>query len=223
MATTTSTEAYRRRREAGAASRDDTRRRLLTAADALFRERGYPATTVTAIADRAGVSLQTLYLAWGAKSALFRAAADAAAGASELPLSPHAWHDVIRAALADDVAGNETAQAHLAAVSHLFVEVAARTAPYWRMQAAAGAADPDIAAGHDASMALRRTTMAGVAARIPRTGLRPDLGPDTVADTLWALASPDLFNLLTTQAGYSATDVETWLTRTLVAALCTDR
>lgn len=223
MTTTTSADPYQRRRAAGLASREDTRRRLLTAADALFRELGYPATTVTAIADRAGVSLQTLYLAWGAKSALFRAAADAAAGASDLPLDPEAWHEVIRASLADDVAGDPSTRAYLAAVARLFVEVAGRTAPYWRMQAAAGAADPDIAAGHSASMARRRTTMAGVAARIPSAGLRSDLTPAVVADTLWALASPDLFNLLTTQGCYSSTDIETWLTRTLTSALCTDR
>jgi AcrR family transcriptional regulator len=222
MRTTTLGDPYQRRREAGAASREDTRRRLLTAADALFRELGYPARSAIAVTVVAGVSLQTLYLAWGAKSALFRAAADAAAGASDLPLDPEAWHEVIHASLADDVAGDPTARAYLAAVSRLFVQVAQRTAPYWRMQAAAGAADPDIAAGHTESMARRRTTMAGVAARIPHAGLLPGLTPTAVADTVWALASPDVFNLLTTQASYSAADVEAWLTRTLTSTLCTN-
>jgi len=62
-----------RRREAGAASRAETRRRLLRAAGEEFAERGYHAATVTRIAERAGVTVQTLYLAWGSKRALLRA------------------------------------------------------------------------------------------------------------------------------------------------------
>ena len=94
-----SAEPFAARRAAGAASREATRQRLLTAADELFRERGYAATTVSPIAERAGTSLQTLYLAWVSKTALFRAAADAAATASGRPLSADTWRaEVGRAA-----------------------------------------------------------------------------------------------------------------------------
>jgi hypothetical protein len=59
-----------------------------------------------------------------------------------------------------------------------------------------------------------------VAGRIPRAGLRPELTDADVADTLWSLASPDMFALLTDQASYSAEQFEAWLTRTLTFALC---
>ena len=59
-----------------------------------------------------------------------------------------------------------------------------------------------------------------IADAVPRDGLRPDLTGSTLADTLWALANPDLYELLTTSGGYSPTDYQEWLSATLVAALC---
>lgn len=213
-------DPYHRRRAAGAASREETRRRLVAAADALFREEGYPATTVVGIAKRADVSLQTLYLAWGSKRALLRAAAEAAAVASQTPMGFDQWRSFIRAELARDVGDDPTAGAYLAAVSRLFVRVAERTAIYWRMYREAAAIDPEIAADWSAIGRENRRTMAEVAANIPARGLRPDLSPEDVADTLWALASPEMFHLLCAEGGRDPAAFQTWLERTLKDALC---
>ena len=62
-----------RQKEAGEATRRETRRRLLAAAKAEFAERGYAAATVIRIAERADVSVQTLYSNWGNKRNLLRA------------------------------------------------------------------------------------------------------------------------------------------------------
>lgn len=218
----TATDPYRRRREAGAASREETRRRLLAAADGLFREQGYAATTVAAIAARADVSLQTLYLAWGSKRDLLRAAAGAAAVASQLPMEPEQWRSTIRAELADDAGADPTAVAYLAAVSRLFVRVAERTSRYWRMYRQAAATDPELAGDWEAVLAERRHTMTEVAKGTPRQGLRTDLTQEVIADTLWALASPEMYDLLTTQGNYPPAAFESWLQRTLIAALCED-
>lgn len=215
-------EPYRRRREAGAASREQTRRRLLRAADELFREQGYAATTVTAIAGRADVSLQTLYLAWGSKRAIFRAAAAAAASDADVPAAPEEWRTSIRSQLAQQAGEHPSAQAYLAAVARLFVRVTERTIVYTRMHRQAAATDPEIAAEWDAVIAARRRTMADVAATMPRTGLRPDLDEDDVTDTLWAIASPDTYDLLTVHGQYTPAAVEAWLERALTTALCTD-
>ena len=209
-----------RRRSNGAASREETRRRLLLAADQLFRDRGYQATTVTAIAERAGVSVQTLYLAWGSKRALLRAAGAAAATAADIPTPPGQWRDTIRAELADDVGPDPGAAAYLHAVSALFVRVAERSAPYRRMVAGALSAEPELAADAAATLAERRVTMTEVAAGLPREDLRPELGPAEIADTLWTLASPEVYDLLTTQGGHTPDQVTAWLARTLVNALC---
>src|ERR1700743_298496 len=61
-----------RQKRVGDALRQDTRNRLLQAAGEEFPVHGYAGTTVTRLAAAAGVSLQTLYLAWGSKRALLR-------------------------------------------------------------------------------------------------------------------------------------------------------
>src|SRR4051812_30475885 len=58
-----------RRREQAAA----TRREILQAAQRLFEEQGYAATTMAAIAAEAGVALKTVYVAFETKSGLLRA------------------------------------------------------------------------------------------------------------------------------------------------------
>ena len=76
-----------RQREAGEATRRETRRRLLTAAKAEFAERGYAAATVIRIAERADVSVQTLYSNWGNKRNLLRAVMESSVtGDDDLPI-----------------------------------------------------------------------------------------------------------------------------------------
>jgi len=50
----------------------ETRRAILSAAEGLFLERGYARTTMTGIAQAAGVSVETLYLSVGPKAAIVR-------------------------------------------------------------------------------------------------------------------------------------------------------
>lgn len=216
----TTNDRYRRRRAAGVASREDTRQRLIAAADSLFREEGYTATTVVAIAKRAGVSLQTLYLACGSKRALLGAAAAATAVASQTPIGSDEWRSIIHAELAREVGDDPTAGAYLAAASRLFVRVANRTAPYWRMYRQAAASDAELATDWAAIEHDRRRTMEEVANNAPVLGLRSDLTRVDVADTLWALASPDVYLLFCTEGGQDPSAFEAWLKRTLTNALC---
>src|SRR4051794_7079027 len=67
--TVTSQPARRSRRGA------ETRKKVEEAAGRLFQERGYYATTLQQIADAAGVHVQTIYLAYGTKAEVLRAAA----------------------------------------------------------------------------------------------------------------------------------------------------
>src|SRR3954447_21416033 len=61
-------DSPRRREQAEA-----TRREILAAAQRLFEERGYAATTMAAIAKEARVALKTVYIAFETKSGLLRA------------------------------------------------------------------------------------------------------------------------------------------------------
>ncbi len=215
----TPADRYRRRREAGAASREDTRRRLVEAADELFRERGYVATTVAAIAQRAGVSVQTVYLACGSKRDLLRAAGRAAAIESAFPTSSEQWQAIIAANVSAETGRDATAPAYLTAVARLFTGVAERTALYRDIHRQAEALDPEIVRDAEAMQTERRKTMARVARGIPTEGRRRDLSGDEIHDTLWALASPEMYDLLA-GAGHTPDTFERWLARTLIATLC---
>jgi AcrR family transcriptional regulator len=68
-----------------AASRDR-RARILDAARAEFLERGYPRTTMTAIAARAGVAADTVYELIGRKPAVFRLLVETAISGADEPV-----------------------------------------------------------------------------------------------------------------------------------------
>ncbi len=216
-------DPYKRRREAGRVSREDTQRRLLQSADRLFRTNGYAQSPVTAIAQGAGVSLQTLYLAWGSKRALLRAATDAAASEGALPLDADQWHTTVLENIVASSGASDRASDYLAGFARVFVRVAVRTAIYWRINRDAAGVDEEVAAAWDELLRDRRATMNAVAANIPRSGLRADVSTQMIADTLWTLTSPDNYALLTTLGGYTDHDVEQWSVRILVAALTDDR
>src|ERR1700728_275338 len=92
-----------RQREAGEVTRRETRRRLLAAAGAEFAERGYAAATVTRIAGRAGVSVQSLYNDWGNKRNLLQAVLESAVtGDDDVSLTPGKPPAVIIASLSPD-------------------------------------------------------------------------------------------------------------------------
>src|SRR5690242_11057219 len=54
----------------------DTRSQVLVAAAALFEEKGWAGTTVAAIAERAGVAIETVYSGFGSKKHVLRAVLD---------------------------------------------------------------------------------------------------------------------------------------------------
>ncbi len=208
-----------RHREAAAASRVETRRRLLVAAGEEFTERGYSAATVKRIAERAGVTVQTLYLAWTSKATLLRAhLEDALAGHADVEYAD-AIGDVVAQTVEDAVSDPVAA---VEAFAHLFRTIAERAAPAWQLYRDAAAADPEIAADWHALQRLRRRTFARFVDQLPAAALRRGLTPDAALDTAWTIASPESHELFVTIGGHSLDDYEAWLAATLTAALLAD-
>lgn len=67
---------------------------IIRAAVDLMTQHGVQGTTLTAVADRAGVARATVYLRWPTRSALIGAAARAAVGGRPLPLSGNLEADI---------------------------------------------------------------------------------------------------------------------------------
>jgi len=207
-----------RQREAGEATRRESRRRLLAAAKAEFAERGYAAATVIRIAERADMSVQTLYSNWGNKRNLLRAVMESSVtGDQDVPLVPGQAPAVITATLdPGDAANPRLLLAHL---SHQFRLLAERSAVGWQTYRDAVGVDPDIAADWQQLSDLRRQGFHAFFARVPARALRRGLTNTAAADTAWAIASPDIHDLLVRQAGYSYDQLEAWVRDTLGAAL----
>jgi AcrR family transcriptional regulator len=205
-----------RHQEAGAASRAETRRRLLRAAEVEFTERGYKAATVARIAARAGVTVQTLYLAWGSKRALLRAYMEAALAGDADTSYPQALPGMIDAVLEGTL---DDPPAIIRQISVLFCQSAARVAPGWQLYRDAAGSDPEIAADWRALQDLRHQTFTKLISRLPARSLRPGLTRAAAADTAWAIASPDTYDLLVRIRGYTLDQYQKWVTANLTASL----
>jgi len=79
-----------RRREQAA----ETRLKILDAAGELFARDGYAAVAMPAIADRAGVALKTVYLAFGTKAGVLHGLWDVRLGGDDqpIPVTERPWY-----------------------------------------------------------------------------------------------------------------------------------
>src|SRR5262252_9748296 len=77
-----------------------TRRMVTEAAQRMFTEYGYPATTIEAIAEAADVPLPTVYRLFGSKRALMTAVLDTSLGGDDQPVA-FADRPAVRAARAE--------------------------------------------------------------------------------------------------------------------------
>jgi AcrR family transcriptional regulator len=200
--------ATSRQKRVGDALRQDTRNRLLGAAQQEFPAHGYAATTVTRLAAAAGVSVQTLYLAWGSKRALLRGYMEHA-----LAGGPGSPEDAIRRFT--ELAPPE----RLAELATLVAETAERAATGWRLYRDAAAVDPEIAADWTELHMLRHRLITRIIADIPASALAPRLTNSTAADTAWTIASPESHELLVHRLGYRLDQFRDWMTQTLIAAI----
>jgi AcrR family transcriptional regulator len=196
-----------RLREAGAASRAETRRLLLTAAATEFESVGYVAATVNRIAAGAGVTVQTLYLAWGSKRALLRAYLESTLAPGASPSGAH---------FADQL-HPDTPAGTLGQVAAVFCGVAERSALAWRAYRDGAAVDANIAAEWHQLQTLRKATMAALLAAIPDEAMR--LRREDAVDTAWAIASPATYELMVSDAGYPLARFQGWIASTLQAAI----
>lgn len=197
-----------RQKEVGEALRRDTRTRLLNAAQREFEKRGYAATTVARLASAAGVSVQTLYLAWGSKRALLRGYLDQVLG-----VDAAARNDAM-----SDMVGC-TPQERLAGLADHIAETVGRAATGWAVYRDAATVDPEIAADWEELQTLRYKLYSDVIGVIPAALRAPGLTTIVAVDTAWAIASPESCDLLVRRLDYSVQEFRAWMTTVLTSAL----
>jgi AcrR family transcriptional regulator len=209
----TSGNDYRtRQKRVGDALRRDTRNRLLEAAEAEFTAHGYAATTVARLAAAAGVSVQTLYLAWGSKRALLRGYMEKAlAGGAGSPTEA-----------AERFPDDMPPGGRLDQLANLLTEIAERASTGWSLYRDAAAIDPEIADDWNELQTLRHQLFTHIVGGIPDNALAPGLTRETAIDTAWTIASPESYDLLVNRLHYTLDDFHNWLKQTLSAALLSE-
>jgi len=192
----------RRRKEAAA----ETRRTILTAAKALFVERGYAATTMPAIATAAGVALDTVYASVGKKPALFRLLIELAISGEEEPVP------ALERTYVKDIRAEPDAARKLAIYAAAVCSILPRLAPLVRVLGEAASQDATLAAVWAEISERRAANMRLFARDLHATGaLRADLSIEAVADVIWTMNGPEYYRLLVEQRGWSLETYERWL------------
>ncbi|HEV3011889.1 MAG TPA: helix-turn-helix domain-containing protein [Actinomycetota bacterium] len=183
-----------------------TRRAILDAATRLFAERAYSATTMTAVADQAGVALDTVYAAVGPKPVLFRLLVETAISGTDAPV-PALERDYVRAIRAEPDAARK-----LTLYAQAIGRIQQRLAPLVQVLQQAAAGDAELAALWRGIADRRAANMRLLAAELAATGaLRPELSVEEVADVLWSMNSPELYLLLVDQRGWDPDRYQRWL------------
>lgn len=192
----------------------ETRTRMLTAARDLFVQRGYGATSLQEIADRAGVAVQTIYFTFGNKRVLLKELVDVSIAGDDEPVATmdRPW---FREAAEADTAP-EALQRHIRGTG----EVLARVAPITEMLRAAAAADPAVAELWDQDTDPRYVVHEAAARALVAKPQSADVPVEHAADLLFALLSPELYLLFVRDRKWSPEQWERWAHETLQAQLC---
>jgi AcrR family transcriptional regulator len=190
---------------------DQTRLRVLEAADAVFRQRGYERASIAAIATEAGVADETVYAHFKNKRTLLGELVQRAVrGGDPRPVpeqsAPRALVSV----------PDQREQLRLFAAD--IVSRLERAAPLVALVGEAARGEPELAELlqqlHGHRLRNLRTLTEALATNGP---LR--LPKDAATETVWALTSPELHQLLVRQRGWSHRRYTTWLARSLEALL----
>lgn len=199
-----------RRREQAA----ETRRKILDAAELLFAEHGYAATSMPAIATQAGVALKTVYLAFGTKAGVLHALWDARLGGDDqtIPVVERAWYRQL-------LRGDDPHQLVRAAARQSRA-VKDRAGDVLRLVREAAVTEPALADLWDRIEVEFRAVLAGVAGRLDGLGsLAPGVDVTSATDLLWTINHPDTWYLLVHRCGWTADRYEQWVGETLSAQL----
>lgn len=193
----------------------DTRRKIEEAAGQLFTERGYPSTTMQAIADEAGVHVQTVYLAYGTKAAVLAATGARLVAGREDPSS----HPSERAWARAVMAATDPAEKIRLYVRHI-ADVTSRTLRLIDMLRVTATAEVEVAEFLERMLQGRWEGAFALLGSLADEGvLRPHLEATDAADITYALASQETFRALIEERGWSATHAETWVAEQLEVAL----
>lgn len=165
---------------------------------------------MAAIAEEAGVSLKTVYLAFETKSGVLRALWHLLLRGERdsVPIPDQAWFQQV-VAEPDPVRKLEIGSRN----SRIIKE---RAGDLMEALRSGAPTDPDLAELWARIQSDFHTNMRRVVEMLP---LRDGLDVEEAADTMWTINHPDLWRLLVVERGWAPERYERWLVTTLSALL----
>ena len=195
-----------------------TRRKIVVAAIELFIADGYGATSITAIAHKAGVAVQTVYATFANKRTILAAALDQSIAGDDaaVVVNDRDWmHEVFHAA---------TAARRLIAYAAAVRRIMSSAGDMFMVVTTAAKVDADIVELAAITEARRRTGATSVMNAVVEVGhLRPGLTVEQAVDVLTMLNSPATFHHLVRNCGWTLDAYQTWLADTMKRDLLANR
>lgn len=183
---------------------------MIKAAHTLFLERGYGATTVEVISERADVPPATVYRLFSSKHGILKSLLDVSIVGDHENV-PMADRPQVRSLL-----DHPDPRQQLAGFVSVTARVNERIAPLYRILVSAAGTDPDAAALLDDLTRQRQQGQRTIARSLARAGaLRPELRERDAADVIHALMSPEVYRLLVVDRAWTPGRFERWLAETL--------
>jgi AcrR family transcriptional regulator len=191
-----------------------TRRAIIAAATEEFRSSGYHGATMSAIAERAGVAVQTVYFVFHTKPALLTAAIDNAVMGEVDPVPPEQtlwWQEGITT-----LDGPRAIELFITNVS----EINMRAATLDRVALAASTTGPELVDLIEYDKSLRTQGFRSYIDALAARGLlRDGSDPAEATDVLLTLAGADVFLNFTEERGWTVKRYVAWTTDALCLLL----
>lgn len=191
-----------------------TRWTIMRTAHQLFLDLGFAATTMPLVAERAGVSVQTVYKNFASKAGLAKAVFDTAMAGDDdsRPMREREALSAVRDAT--------DPRRRLELYGRFLAEVAPRHVPVQLLIRDAASNDAEAAAVWERLQEERLRGMTLFAKHLHRDGhLAPGVSVREATDVLWTYNSAELFDLLVLQRGWSPRRYGTWVSHQLASAL----
>lgn len=196
------------------AQASETRKQIIESARKCFAQYGYAGATIEAIAQEAGVAQETIFAVFGNKRTVLANLIDISVGGDDQPV-PLLQRPGPKSVLQES---DPVRQIQLFAQS--ISVILERVAPIFEIMRTAAKTEPEIAELLKKILEERRLNLAIFVQHLSAHSLlRQGLDDAQATVIVWAIASPEVYNLLTVDRGWSTQRFGLWLGDTLTRLL----
>lgn len=190
----------------------ETQQQILRVAEDLFTERGYSATSIDAIAQKAGVAPETIYSKFGNKRAILSRVVDVAVVGDDEPIP------LLARSYIKEVESETNQNRQIEMFARRIQLIMSRVAAMFEVMRNAAKSESEIDAMLRKYLNGRIQGMNYFFDCVAANG-RLRMDKQTAIETLWTLTSAEVYNLLLVDRGWSAEQYEHWLAETLIRLL----